>query len=264
MGNLQKKCCTTGKKSLAYRGKDGQDTGTAFPGTARIEPSHQVSGMKPARSPPKAPPTMPVGNIYLEAGWLSGASTKQVSDFEEDMRQLPASSNMKDKLLIKVLRCPDPPILAFFRFPGFFFLSIFLAFFVRFPSFSKDLRGSAKKEKPLLFCGKTLAFSKKARVGGLSAECTEVARFLRLRLRIKGRPNGPPGCVFKRGGVSRSGLVLPFLSLFVLFGTFPIFLGFSRFARGWSGDFPDSSLFSFSAHLRAPTRNGSRHNLDLS
>ena len=48
------------------------------------------------------------------------------------------------------------------------------------------------------------------------------------------------------GGVSRSGLVLPFLSFFGLFGTFPIFLGFSRFARGWSGDFPDSSLFSFS------------------
>ena len=41
------------------------------------------------------------------------------------------------------------------------------------------------------------------------------------------------------GGASRSGLVLPFLSFFVLFGTFPIFLGFSRFARGWSGDFPD-------------------------
>ena len=49
-------------------------------------------------------------------------------------------------------------------------------------------------------------------------------------------------------GVSRSGLVLPFLSFFVLFGTFPMFPGFSRFARGWSGDFPDSSLFSFSAY----------------
>ena len=54
------------------------------------------------------------------------------------------------------------------------------------------------------------------------------------------------GC-FKRG-VSRSGLVLPFLSFFVLFGTFPIFLGFSRFARGWSGDFPDWSFSSFSAY----------------
>ena len=50
------------------------------------------------------------------------------------------------------------------------------------------------------------------------------------------------------GGVSRSGLVLPFLSFFVLFGTFPIFLGFSRFARGWSGDFPDLSFSSFSAY----------------
>ena len=39
-------------------------------------------------------------------------------------------------------------------------------------------------------------------------------------------------------GVSRSGLVLPFLSFFVLFGTFPTFPGFSRFVRGWSGDFP--------------------------
>ena len=36
------------------------------------------------------------------------------------------------------------------------------------------------------------------------------------------------------GGVSRSGLVLPLLSFFVLFGTFPIFPGFSRFARGFS------------------------------
>ena len=50
------------------------------------------------------------------------------------------------------------------------------------------------------------------------------------------------------GGVSRSGLVLPFLSFFVLFGTFPIFLGFSRFGRGWSGDFPDWSFSSLSAY----------------
>ena len=28
---LQKKCCTTGKKALAYRGKGGQNTGTGFP-----------------------------------------------------------------------------------------------------------------------------------------------------------------------------------------------------------------------------------------
>ena len=31
MGILQKKCRTTGKKVLAYRGKGGQNTGTAFP-----------------------------------------------------------------------------------------------------------------------------------------------------------------------------------------------------------------------------------------
>ena len=55
----------------------------------------------------------------------------------------------------------------------------------------------------------------------------------------------------KRGGVSNGGVspIWTFLSFFVLFGTFPIFPGFSRFARGWSGDFPDSSLFSLSAYV---------------
>ena len=50
------------------------------------------------------------------------------------------------------------------------------------------------------------------------------------------------------GGVSRSGLVLPFLSFFCPFWDFPDFLGFSRFARGRSGDFPDLSFSSFSAY----------------
>ena len=59
---------------------------------------------------------------------------------------------------------------------------------------------------------------------------------------------GPLDGALSNGGVSRSGLVLPFLSFFVLFRTFPIFLGFSRFARGWSGDFPDLSFSSFSAY----------------
>ena len=56
------------------------------------------------------------------------------------------------------------------------------------------------------------------------------------------------------GGVSRSGLVLPFLCFLGLSRFFP---GFSRFARGWSGDFPDSSLFSLfpPGLLRSPTRN---------
>ena len=52
---------------------------------------------------------------------------------------------------------------------------------------------------------------------------------------------------FKRG-VSRSGLVLPFLSFFVLFATFPIFPGFSRFVRGLFGDFSDLSFSSFLAY----------------
>ena len=52
-------------------------------------------------------------------------------------------------------------------------------------------------------------------------------------------PQGPPTGGVSNGGVSRSGLVHPFLSFFVLFGTCLIFPGFSRLARGWSGDFPD-------------------------
>ena len=59
---------------------------------------------------------------------------------------------------------------------------------------------------------------------------------------------GPVNGGVSNGGASRSGLVLRFLSFFVLFRTFPIFLGFSRFARGWSGDFPDLSFYSFSAY----------------
>ena len=59
---------------------------------------------------------------------------------------------------------------------------------------------------------------------------------------------GPLNGAVSNGGASRSGLVLPFWSFSVLFGTFPIFLGFSRFARGWSGDFPDLSFSSFSAY----------------
>ena len=53
------------------------------------------------------------------------------------------------------------------------------------------------------------------------------------------------------GGVSGSGLVLPFCP----FWDFPDFLGFSRFARGFSGIFPDWSLFLSLGLLRAPTRN---------
>ena len=60
---------------------------------------------------------------------------------------------------------------------------------------------------------------------------------------------GPLNGGVSNGGVSRSGLVLPFLSFFFfLFGTFPIFSGFSRFVRRWIGDFPDLSFSSFSAY----------------
>ena len=61
--------------------------------------------------------------------------------------------------------------------------------------------------------------------------------------------------MFQTGVFPDPDLSFLFLSFFVLFGTFPIFPGFSRFARGWSGDFPDSSLFLFLGLLTAPTRN---------
>ena len=68
---------------------------------------------------------------------------------------------------------------------------------------------------------------------------------------------GPLNGGVSDGGASRSGLVLPFLSFFVLLG---LSRGFSRFARGLSGDFPDWSFSSFSAnyqHLRGTVPKGS-------
>ena len=76
------------------------------------------------------------------------------------------------------------------------------------------------------------------------------------------------------GGVSRSGLVLPFLSFFVLFCPFLSFLGLSRFSR----DFPDLLAdgpgifpicpFPLSRPIKSTyeeqSRKGPRHNLDLS
>ena len=62
---------------------------------------------------------------------------------------------------------------------------------------------------------------------------------------------GRPGCQGPPNGGFQTGGGFPIWtcpSFFVLFGTFPIFLGFSRFARGWSGDFPDLSFSSFSAY----------------
>ena len=84
-------------------------------------------------------------------------------------------------------------------------------------------------------------------------------RFSARRLRRSfGAPPHPLRSL--NGGASRSRLVLPFLSFFVLFGTFPIFLGFSRFVRGLSEDLPDLSFSSFSAykqHLRGTVPKGS-------
>ena len=57
----------------------------------------------------------------------------------------------------------------------------------------------------------------------------------------------PFACTLQTGGFPDLDLSLLFCP-FVLFGTFPIFPGFSRFARGWSGNFPDSSLFSSTAY----------------
>ena len=78
---------------------------------------------------------------------------------------------------------------------------------------------------------------------------------------------GPPNGGVSNGGVSRSGLVLPFSSFFVLFGTFPIFLGFSRFARDGPGIFPIGP-FPLSRPIKSTykeqSRKGPRHNPDLS
>ena len=77
--------------------------------------------------------------------------------------------------------------------------------------------------------------------------------------------HGPPSGGVSNGGASRSGLVLPFCP-------FLSFLGLSRFFRDFPdllgdgpGNFPDSSLFSFSAykeHLRVPEKSGKHPGLE--
>ena len=70
---------------------------------------------------------------------------------------------------------------------------------------------------------------------------------------------------FQTGGVSQSGLVLPFVSLSFL--GFLIFPGFSWYVRGLCGDFPDL-FFPLSRHCNSTyekqSRKGPRHNPDLS
>ena len=73
---------------------------------------------------------------------------------------------------------------------------------------------------------------------------------IRIRIESQGPLNGGG---FKRGA-SRSGLVLPFLSFLVLFGVFPIFLGFFPICSGMVRGFSRFVLFLFGLS-RAPTRN---------
>ena len=90
---------------------------------------------------------------------------------------------------------PDPPILAFFDFLAFFvfrFSLLFLAFFLLFPR----ILGVPRREKPLLFWGKTLAFFKKARVGGsgLAAQKSANAspqKSAKGRKRVSSKTKGP-------------------------------------------------------------------------
>ena len=63
--------------------------------------------------------------------------------------------------------------------------------------------------------------------------------------------------VFQTGGFPDLDLSFLFCPFFVVLG---LSRGFSRFARGWSGDFPDWSFLSFSAyyqHLRGTVPKGS-------
>ena len=72
---------------------------------------------------------------------------------------------------------------------------------------------------------------------------------------VKGRQTG----VFQTGGFP-IWTCPSFFVLFCPFWDFPDCSGFSRFARGWSGDFPDLSFSSFSAyqeHLRGTVPKGS-------
>ena len=75
------------------------------------------------------------------------------------------------------------------------------------------------------------------------------------------------GGVFKRGCFP-IWTCPSFLSFFVLFGTFPIFPGFSRFARGMVRGFSRFVPFPLSRPNKSPyeeqSRKGPRHNLDLS
>ena len=115
--------------------------------------------------------------------------------------------------------------------------------------------------------GRLMPTNRPGRSSGHTPKPAKLPRGVWVCELFSGHTQGPLNGGVANGGVSRSGLVLPFLSFFVLFGTFPIFPGFSRFARGWSGDFPDCPL-PLSRPLKSTyeeqSRKGPRHNLDLS
>ena len=95
---------------------------------------------------------------------------------------------------------------------------------------------------------------------GESRDLSGPIRANRYAIRHANREHQEP---LNRGCFKRSGLVLPLLSFLVLFGTF---LGFSRFAHGWSGIFPICpSPFSrpIKSTYEEQSRKGPRHNLDL-
>ena len=77
-----------------------------------------------------------------------------------------ADSGARAARAIEVEKNPDPPILAFFDFLAFFLFRFSLLFWSVFAFFSKDLRGSAKRKKPLLFGGFPLLFPKRQGLEG--------------------------------------------------------------------------------------------------
>ena len=107
-------------------------------------------------------------------------------------RDFRGSVGIKNPCFFLVVPFPDPPILTFFfLFPCFFCVfrfSLFVFFLCVLPSFSKDLRGSAKR-KPLPFSGFSLFFFKEARAGGSglsnkNKERKDRERFRRFRFSV--------------------------------------------------------------------------------
>ena len=121
MGILQNKCRTTGEKALAYRGKGGQNTGTAFP-ALRLGVVRYL--LRYARKRPKQGPCDPksVDEVSKRAFW----------DFSRDAAFLltVASFPLTDELLCLQLFCS-----ALLLAPGAFSLTVG-AFLLTWSSFA--------------------------------------------------------------------------------------------------------------------------------